>query len=620
LATTGNFFGVGAYLFVDRGHLTAEPQTGQVRWWPNDGLPDPLPASVPTPPAIPINAVTPRLLDFTYDDPETTDVAEHRPQADRLADVSLQNVCYDVNFDVSFPWKINGQAAASHDDRIKRGLSTPFPVTFRFAGPGPDPTPPANTGTVELRLKPYGNLGTGSQVEWIKEETGISANYDAARSVDFIYDFSKTPGTQDGPPSEWADYGEFSFICATMKLKDFPLDDDKSYNSNVENVNWNYFETSEYKQTFYITADGIPGLNPGESTTILLHAEMNNEGQNIGLMLASVLSPVATPIGVLVLSAAVLTTLLLVRLKRTGTTSYKYALLLVVLLVLGVTASCAIICKTCAIICKEKQPTSRWEFGNARELGITPMEGEPGWYEVPIRFGEIKGVELEVNGMPLPYRTQQIQLLPTASDNRPNMLPLQVKPQQVVTIVALGNIDLDGPGGPLEPTSAHGFIRRDTTGQQRYLLRDGYYTPSEYAGALIGSFDGFRKTSFVVGRTASIMVPEGANTLTLAVNAIRGTYELVSGSFELSIIRTPPPQVPTFDDMQGDGTYEVPHTFSLWDTLTSLSVYTYYETVQLNETDMAVSRTRHPLAFSHYAVYDSHNQRVRQPGLVRMRQ
>lgn len=568
LQTTTPFFGIGGYVFVDDGRQQA-PQLGTVRKWPGS-----------------ITA-SPQITDI--------DPAFSEPDADELANASLAETCFDVNFSASDPWKINNEAAQAFDEHIDRDAVNTFTVTFFFDGPGDTPSPMPNVGTVRLRLRPYGTLATtGTAYDWEDVVEVDAETMNADKSVSFTFDFANTPAS-------WSDFGTINFICATMFLEDFDRDDDDTNNSL--NVNHNEFTTSLYTQSIFLSADGVPDLGPGERTTLLLRATTNNAAPGASLFdLDGAALPVGgTPgAGNTVLAGLIFTLLFLVAVR------YRHSRRVVwtasVVLLLGVSTTCHVI----------RQQDTGWSFANARDLGLRPVAGQPGWYTLPIREGEVRRLEVDFEDMRLPYETRTMRLEP-AGDEQEGMLRLRVEPGQVIGLFASGAVDLDGPDGRLRPTSANGVVQQRT--RQRFRLPEGHYRPNEHAGALIGSFDGFR-TGFPVGRSSTLIVPEQATTLSLAVNLPLDQLEAVTGAFDIAVIERPPLQVPTFPTVGGDGTFAAPLRVNSWDVLTSLNVYTFFETTQLDDEGRVVSRTRHPLGFAHQTVFDTHES-MEETGQIR---
>jgi hypothetical protein len=590
LDTAGpDYFAVGALLFIDDGHQTGT-QLGDVRAWPSD-LYDA---------AISVNAVNPNAVDNAV----TTGTF---PAASDLATASIDDVCFDVNFTNANPWRINGLDAESGDHHVNDGENT-FTITFQYDGPAGS-GPLENDGTVELAMKPYGTLPTGetsSSLRCAVTEDVVATNVNGTESVDFEVDLNDCEG--------WPNLGDLSFICVTLTLLDFQRDDNAS--NNAEHINYNYFETSQYAQRIFLSAEGIPGVAPGDEVTILLQADMDNEvpsgrRPDRGEAPAGPPLPPFTPTGWLVLLTVALGLALLVEtVRRTAPVHLRRALVFSVLVGFATVVACSPGGMTNGGGDgggEDPDPgPQRWTFANADELGIRPVEGEPDWYTVPIRAGEIVPLELAFEGQPLPYEPERMELRPATEGGEPMMLRREVRPGQVLSIFAFGEIDPDGPNGNAQPVTADGMIaERDRRGG--YLLGEGRYPPEEFVGTLVGSFQGFDGTAFPIGRETTIVVPEGARTLTLAVNAPLRLYPQMTGLLDLRFVDRPPLKVPTLGTLRGDATFDAPATLPVWGTLTSLNLYTYYEAEQRVD-GRVVAVTRQPIGFAHQVVYNSHTQ------------
>ncbi len=593
LQTSGDAFAMGAYLFVDNGVATGTAVSqGQVLDWGD--LPD-------------------------------RGVGQHNmnilsPDATKLVDVSLDDVCYNVTFNpayVTSPLMINNQAAREQQPGdigyIQRNnFDNKFKVTFYFDGPGDSGTTTtlSNPGTLTLGLTAY--RASAAATAWEQQASISDLATNQTHSFTFDYNFSR-------PPASFGPVANVNFICATGTLAGFPLDDDTSliYGENMFNVNHNRFANSEVPQEFYLFGDSLPGLNEGETGTVYLQVDMNNEmpdlqqstatfagDGSITTNLTSIVSAGSIQsriyLGLLVIGllVSVISLLALRRLRR--------VLVLVVGLVIMVAAVVLLLPDL-----QRKPPitrigTGRWSFTNAEELGITPVEGQPNWYQMPIDYGEVVRADLLFTSQPLPYEPQTYRL-EAALDGSVNWMEVPVTPGSVVTVLPFGEVDLDGEGGELEPISAIGFNREvDTDPDRPYLLRTGYYSPNEFSGALIGTFetpDGFFvRSNFVIGGGTSILVPDEVDSIWLAVNAQLQEYQLMTGGFDLYVIETGPPTVPNHAISTGDATYNIPPMMAVWDTLTTLNVYTYYRTDDFEDGTL-VSHTMHPWGSVSYTVY-----------------
>lgn len=581
------YFGMGAYVFNDAGHNN--PSTGTTMRWPG--------------------TLAARLI-------EQQNLNTAPPVPNNLASVNLDNVCFDVRFlDDNASWQINNNSQETNDHSIFRNGQNTFRVTYYFDGPGDVPmSPVGNSGRVDLALKPYYVVGgAGTPLVLTRTVPNTPRNYNQTYAEEFTVNFAN-------PQPGFEDIDNVNFICATMTLNDFMLDDVKTNNSL--NVNFNYFTTSEYTQEVRFYGDSIPDLDPGESTTIYFQTESVNGidevdqpresasaetlpadvGANIsrifsgGMLILQVMA-VLFIVGLVLL---VLGILLLLRHQRRGG------------LVLGLLGLILIVIALIILLPELQRPprtptivaTNRWELTNAEELGITPVEGMPNWYQMPISYEDVLTANILFTGQPLPYETIETRVEPSVL-GKEFAIQVDVMPNSVATVLAFGEVDPDGPEGELAPTSATGFIE-NVDDVEGFLLNEGYYVPNEFSGALIGSFDGF-ESSFVIGRASSFVVPEDATTLWLGVNYNRSQhFATITGWYDLFFVNTPLPEVPTHPSSGGDATFRIPATYPMWDILTGLNLYSYYRVDSLDDNRNLVGRTYVPLGAARMSIYQTH--------------
>ncbi len=143
---------------------------------------------------------------------------------------------------------------------------------------------------------------------------------------------------------------------------------------------------------------------------------------------------------------------------------------------------------------------------------------------------------------------------------------IAVRPGNLITLVAQGSIlrgdreirpngaDLSvrdtAPGAAGAPRAAQGEGTApkgyeggggatDDGGDKRFPL-GAEDSPETRIGALVGSFDGFSQRAFVIGRAATIMVPAGAQELTLGTNDTEEGWRQQTGNgYQLEVIQTP---------------------------------------------------------------------------------
>lgn len=568
-------FGLAAYFYVDKNHQTL--QTGTVLRWPAS------------------------LVAHDISDPVVDVVINpsHEPNWSTFAGVSLGDVCFNVNFSsVSTPWAINPKSPAqSNDHRIDRNGPNTLRVTYYFDGPGDDPKFKINNGTVRLKLVPYA-AGFNHANALDRSLPSTATQFNSTVYEDFTF---SRPYPPDWDTLE-ANHGPIQFVCATMSLEGFDFDEDTTDNS--KNVNFNYFSTSTYDQSFFLSGGDIPNLGNVDRGNLYLRLASLNDPQGG--------APVTGGGGVVVgvwgwvswcLAALLAVALLVLVFGGKAWPGGVFARVLVfVLLVLALVFG--------GLNCRRRGGTigtSRWQVTNAGELGLRPVKGDPTLFSMPVAKGEARSVSLHFTGRPLPYKTERRVLTPADEEGEPNVLKFPVTPGRVVTVLAFGVVDLDGQG-PLPPTSATGMtVPEIENSRRRFLLSEGFYVPRQHAGALIGSFDGFRN-SFVIGRANSIVVPTGSDTLSVAINWDLQRYREIVGTLEVVVVGTLLDPVPTHTIYNGDATGHVPPMLNIWEALVSLNVSSYYLTRLQDPGGPVRSETLHAISSAHFSIYDSHAQ------------
>ncbi len=564
-------FAMGAYMFVDLG-ANQSGQTGKVLRWP-EGIGDR------------------QISQWDLNAPAVS--------AASLAKMTTNDVCFNMTFaGVPTPWEINGQMAAEGNYLVNPvNQSNTFRVSFMYDGPGDAVTAGSNSGTVTPGLVPFNGSNWDTANEWPATPRTV-----ALPEYNKIYSetFTAPAGTFAQTTTE---------LCSDLRLEGWTRDDyvNLNWNSgeNRKHFNHNYFRTSVDTQVIELRGDGIPNLAAGQSGRIVLTINSTNDPSDKTVAL----SPGERDArGGLVLFAFALSCGvggIVLRRRRAIAASLGLAGIL-------------LIGQGCDQIRRRtgKIGTERWTLLNAGELGLRPLPDEPGWYALPIRKGEVKRMRLVFEGRPLPYQTttQSLTMALDSATGRPLTAGLPVKAGQVVTVLAFGDIDPDGPNGPLPASSASGAVRTAAAATSfttthlattQYALTNPRYTPSQWVGTLIGSFDGF-KTSFVVGTNASFAVPRGAERLTLAVNGAPTDYRTAVGEFVLKFVVANAPTVPTSTAIGFDTPYDSPFWVDPWRVLTATHLYTFYEEPVVNPQTRRTVMARVPLGAAHMSIYESH--------------
>ena len=130
--------------------------------------------------------------------------------------------------------------------------------------------------------------------------------------------------------------------------------------------------------------------------------------------------------------------------------------------------------------------------------------------------------------------------------NTGDFFRLPVQPNTLVTLIAEGSVEMAMGGGKplvagpdgrdLRQLSAE--VSKNSSGE-KYLLSDRQ-SPQEVVGALVGSWDGFKESSFLVGQAGTFKVPNGREVLYLALNIPQaGNIKLDGKGFHVQVVQTP---------------------------------------------------------------------------------
>ena len=141
--------------------------------------------------------------------------------------------------------------------------------------------------------------------------------------------------------------------------------------------------------------------------------------------------------------------------------------------------------------------------------------------------------------------SEKVAIRPGTGGKDLPLMTLPVKRGQLITLIAKGQIQFRREGGAKALVGPGGrdirYLKDVLTGlnessDKQYLLKP-VSSPQTAIGALIGSWDKFDKTSFYIGPSGTIKVPEKADTLYLAINDVVKGYEHHSGEgFVVNVI------------------------------------------------------------------------------------
>lgn len=150
-------------------------------------------------------------------------------------------------------------------------------------------------------------------------------------------------------------------------------------------------------------------------------------------------------------------------------------------------------------------------------------------YRTSVRRDSDRALEVVVDPPRVTIPSVPLRVPPgTGGQSRPPVR-VDVEPDQLITFISSGTLVIDG-----QPVSAAGapLDRPPNQGAPRGFT-------SRLTGALIGSFDGFKESAFLIGNATTIKVPRDARELQVKVNDNTDQYEKQSGEgFVVQVIRT----------------------------------------------------------------------------------
>jgi hypothetical protein len=124
---------------------------------------------------------------------------------------------------------------------------------------------------------------------------------------------------------------------------------------------------------------------------------------------------------------------------------------------------------------------------------------------------------------------EAVKIPPGVGGSQRPPLTVQVTPDELLTFIGSGTITING-----QSVTAAGIPMSDRRGDS-YLKG----TNVNRIGAVVGSFDGFKETSFVIGNASTIKVPAGASTLHVKINDAADQYDKQQGEgFTFQVVRT----------------------------------------------------------------------------------
>jgi hypothetical protein len=182
-------------------------------------------------------------------------------------------------------------------------------------------------------------------------------------------------------------------------------------------------------------------------------------------------------------------------------------------------------------------PSSEWR---STIKGLTAQ----GKSQYNLRVSSEQGAKLSTTITPpaIKIRSTFVTVPAGTGGGRKAFIRIPVESDQVVTLIAEGSMQLrKSEKGPL----ISGPNGRDLTANDKERGTKGYLIPDQsvpqrMVGALVGSWDGFKESFFVLGQARSLKVPKGASALSLAINDHAAGYEQHGGKgFRVQVVATP---------------------------------------------------------------------------------
>jgi hypothetical protein len=189
----------------------------------------------------------------------------------------------------------------------------------------------------------------------------------------------------------------------------------------------------------------------------------------------------------------------------------------------------------------------KWEtkIENAQEVGKNQ-------YLVRARPEQSVKLNATVSPPPIDLPTNDLQVPPTTGLDKSRLVPIKVQPGDLITILSDGSIQVRKTDDPSAGMAGPNGL--DTTGRgqagtaktqstdypNRGYLLSADQEPERHVGGLVGSWDNFGKTSFLIGSMTTLKVPKNADTLFLAINDTTEGYRQETGNgFKVQVIATP---------------------------------------------------------------------------------
>lgn len=168
-------------------------------------------------------------------------------------------------------------------------------------------------------------------------------------------------------------------------------------------------------------------------------------------------------------------------------------------------------------------------------------------YEIQIAPRENARLATSITPPDIEIPSNFIDIKPGTGGPGQEMLRIPVKPDELITLIAEGSIqirkELNDRLGDVGP---NGVSLDEKFASERFLLPNNQ-AAYHAAGALVGSWDGFKENGFIIGQAMSLKVPPEMDTLFLAINDTEKGYEEHTGQgYQVQLVETPLKEIYTF--------------------------------------------------------------------------
>jgi len=150
-------------------------------------------------------------------------------------------------------------------------------------------------------------------------------------------------------------------------------------------------------------------------------------------------------------------------------------------------------------------------------------------YRTSVKRNSDQVLDIMVDPPKVAIPSVALRVLPGTGGQARPPLRVDVEPDQLITFVSSGTLMIDGQSVSAAGAPLHG---------RRHEGASKGFDP-QLTGALVGSFDGFKESAFLIGNATTIKVPQGTRQLQVKINDDADQYEKQRGEgFDVQVVRT----------------------------------------------------------------------------------